>query len=234
MNTDYYKMGVSLALSELGKRVKTATNLFDDPGAAALGLIPAVTLGTQLSVLAGPALESALGGVAIDENIATKLRSVMNVPSDIRHELDRLHPAQSHFDPLARVVRGSPTGPASILAHEFGHASGRPLLPVKYTAPVANIARGLGFLSLLGQLGAAPDSPAASALQYGPAALMAPHLIEEGRASLRAMRALKQIAGTKAALRGLASLIPGWGSYAAAAALPIVGGELIEHYREKE
>lgn len=201
--------------------------------AAALLTRPALGAATTLGAFGGVALEKALhqnaagSGAMPSGNLVKKLRQATQLPGSISVRMSVRHPLQSRYEFLKDLIHTAPSAPPGIVAHEMGHASGRPLIPHIGTSILGRAGKILAPLATLG-LAVSPDSPAAPVMKYGPAVLLAPEIMEEGRASLRALRALHSIGGKGAVGRGLLSLIPAFGTYLGAAATPIVASQFFE------
>lgn len=136
------------------------------------------------------------------------------------------------FQRNMKTIFHHPNAPLSAIAHEMGHASGKAIptklreLAGKAALPVLAVAVGSQLYD--------PDSTAARLAVAAPAIAMLPELAEEGRASLRAMKALKAIGKNKGALK---LLLPAFGSYAMkgiGATLALEGTRrLLSHFKKE-
>lgn len=230
MNKESYEQGAACAIREC---------LFPKM-AAADDLAPARSRAEMLNMLfGGGALGLAVGGHALEKKLMPesaartkwipKLREAIQLPSDIKVETGLRSWLLSHYDPKTKTIRVKSDIPPGVLAHEMGHASGamRDTLhkTIKYTRIPALM--GATLAPMFQTSGMEPGSAEWNAVTYGPAALMAPTLAEEARASYRALKALNRVGGRGAMLRGILSLLPAFGTYAAGAAAPIVSGSII-------
>ena len=163
------------------------------------------------------------------------LQKVMHLPEDIEIRLaDSM--LKSHFDPINRVIRTDYPISPGILAHEMGHASGLAAKrPLWHAIPIGGKILGMpaAAASLIAQAYTDPGSTATKAWRYAPAALLTPTILEEIRASSRALQGLYRAGGKGAMLKGLLPLVPALGTYLAAAGLPIFGGKLVQHYSSR-
>lgn len=120
------------------------------------------------------------------------------------------------------------------IAHEMGHTIRSPISAVSMASPA------IRAVTLLGGLGAAlSESERAQELApYIAGAGTVPTLLEEGRASAHAIRAIRRAEGTKAALSAAGRLAPAFGTYAAGAIpavlAPIVAKAVKEYMENRE
>lgn len=188
------------------------------------------TLGTGQLFHSGMKLENKLhGGLQnVNENIRPQLIEQLKKHFELPNVNVSGHPTVTGYLPTEKAIIYTTKSSPGALAHEFGHAAGKPLLPGVRRGFLAGI---LGSMATpLALYSTDPDSTAAKALTYGPSALMAPRLVEEGRASINAYRALKQLGhGRKALL----SLLPAFGTYLTTAATPIGIAQWIRHKRRE-
>jgi len=188
------------------------------------------SLGAGQLFRSGMHLENKLhGGLQnVNENVRPQLIPQLRKHFNLPTTRVSPHPHVLGYLPTENAIVYTPKSSPGILAHEFGHATGKPLLPGVRGGFLAGI---LGSVATpLALYSTDPDSTAAKALTYGPSALMAPRLVEEGRASINAYRALKQLGhGRKALL----SLLPAFGTYLTTAATPIGIAQWIRHKRRE-
>lgn len=106
----------------------------------------------------------------------------------------------------------------SVLAHELGHASGRGSLLQRIGLNKRVRTGGtLGSFAMLGN----EDTRDYAAPAY--AASRLPLLMEEGRASVRALKGLHAVKGRQGVMQGLKTLLPAFATYAAPAAAGTAG-----------
>lgn len=238
-----YKLGYQLAW-------ENATKIADDTTAdklLGLGVGGLATTGLGLG-----SMGATMGGMALEHRLTPerlrghdtveKLRKAIRLPKTTAVNVrDYLEPLESHYIP-AGTIPGSDASinvarktPLSVLSHEMGHGSGKLRVTGK-TAPLFGATKMLGvnalIPSLITQAIAEPGGTVSNVARYAPAALMAPSFLEEMRASLRGMRALGRVGGKGAVAKGLLSLLPALATYAIPAVSPIVGGKIIEHFRD--
>jgi hypothetical protein len=125
-----------------------------------------------------------------------------------------------HYNPGSHKIMVASKSP-EILAHELGHASGRNSI-LQRLATNKGLKNG-GTIAGLGLLGH-EDTRDYAAPVY--AASRLPLLMEEGRASMRALKALHKLKGGKGISSGLKTLLPAFATYAA----PAVAGTAGIHY----
>lgn len=218
-----YLLGIKTAASD-------ATNR---ESAAGLGGGLATMVGTGIGqaglAAGGMGLESALTTTKEKKRLAKLLRKHMELPKDVSVRTDLPSNLQSHYHPFLNEIRTGKKPIPSVLAHEMGHASGKPFVPFGASIPLGRLGSLLSIPALLGQAYTDPESTTTKALQYGPGALQVPMLLEEGRASARALRGLYRAAGAKTALKGLLSLLPAYATYVGSATLPLFGGKVVQH-----
>jgi hypothetical protein len=212
----------------------------------ATGLLAGGVLAPTAVTAAGSGL--ALGGHALERKLSPKnmlapertsklvkqLRKTLGTPEGLRvNRAGAGHFLGSHFNPISNVVNVSEKASPGILAHELGHASSKMI----GGNVIQGLSRRLGSLgafgSLIAQAYTDPDSATTKALQYGPAALYAPAIAEEVRATTKGLRALSRVGGKGAALRGLLSTVPALATYLGAATAPIWGGKIVQHYANR-
>jgi hypothetical protein len=195
-------------------------------GLATTGL----ALGAEGLARGGYAAEKGLSKHINRSQLAQALDKPMGLPADLKLEMSLPHGLQSHFEPATRTVRVSPDVTPGVMSHEFGHASGR-AVPGYFKSKALGHLSGLMAAPLLYAVD--PDSTAADVLTYGPSALFAPQLLEEGRASIRGFRGLRRAGGLRLAGKGVLSQLPAFLTYAAGAAAPIVTGHIVRHLRRE-
>jgi len=186
--------------------------------------IPLASLGVAH---AGHAVEQRYTPEAIRGNLEASLRKAMNASPELRVRYGT-KPFGAYFNPSTNTVNVAHNPAPSIFAHEMGHATGKPISNRLYGASKI-LGPGTVPLSLLVQGFTDPDSPTATVARYTPGVLGAPMLYEEARASLRGLKALHQIGGKGAVIRGLLPLLGAFGTYGATAISPIVGGKILQH-----
>jgi len=234
---EYYELGVKQAFME---KVSGSNKNENRAKAVALGAIAApvaANLGAVGLAAGGSALENKLTpGGAAGNDMLQGLRSHMNVDPRVSVEFGGQirHPLMAHYDPRAKAVRVAHKTPPSLLAHELGHASGKPILGWGGQAVSRKLAPLLALAGTAGQAWTDPDSTATNVLRYGPAVAAAPTFAEEVRATTRGMKGLHRTGGKGAALKGLLSLLPALGTYGLAATSPIWGGKLVQHLANKD
>jgi hypothetical protein len=188
-----------------------------------------------------------------------RLRKAMHAKSIEKRVDDVLGPRGNAFATVVRkrlpsgkikavptVVSGEPLG-AGILAHEFGHLTGpwrKIFHKMRYALPATSIAALIGAPYVGGKLANPDESVGRSALKGGLAgagiglAGGAPLWLEEGRASLRALKGLRKAKlPTKTLLRSLLGLGSAMGTYTAPGLLLGAGtgiiGSLLRRARER-
>lgn len=181
--------------------------------------------------LGGQALERGLTPAASQKGLEPALRQHMEVPKDVRVWRTAPSALRAGYSPKARVVQLPKKVAPGIMAHEFGHASGKHIPEIPHLRQLGP--RAVIPLALLSQLYTDPGSTATKALQYGPAALMAPMVAEEARASMRGVRGIYRAKGVGAAVRSLLSTVPALGTYAGMALTPLLVGKLMHSYMKK-
>jgi len=200
-----------------------------------------VGFGAGLGAAVGTSM-LARGSHALDKSITAEgdlgaklqrpLRKHMDVPKNVRVSASSsTGDLGSFFDPERnRIGVGRQSVPSS-LAHELGHASGW-RVPHKLYGASLRLGNLAALASIPAQAIAGRDSAVQPYLRYAPAALLSPVLVEEARASLRALRGLHAVKGWGGVGHGLLSLLPSFGTYAGLAATPIVAGEVMDAYRK--
>lgn len=185
----------------------------------------------------GHALEGALTPADAQRvDWISKLRKEIELPHEIQVKKDLKNWLTSHYNPQTKTIHVESVIPPGVLAHEMGHASGGMRDAFHKAIKVTRIPAflGAGLAPILQSSGIEPDTAAWNVATYGPAALMAPTLAEEARASYRALKALRGIGGRGAMLRGILSLLPAFSTYVAGAGAPILSGALIRKAYDKE
>lgn len=134
-------------------------------------------------------------------------------------------PTTYHLPDGRTIVAGNGTDIATM--HEMGHATGSRIIPKKVSGLTRGLALRLRAPGIVGAaaLGATDDpnegmSGTAKALTGGHGVMYAPTLLEEGRASKRALQALYRLEGLRGVGRGALPLATAFGTYATAAAAP--------------
>jgi hypothetical protein len=132
---------------------------------------------------------------------------------------DRATNVEPHYNNMTHTVSIGDVKDKAILAHEYGHATGLAKNKLyRHGAMAARMASGLGNIAPLVSA-VSPDTTEAAALTA--AALQAPVLFEEARASWRARNAMKQMGEWTPAARN--KLLKAWGTYGTQAAVaPVV------------
>lgn len=236
-----YELGAQRALQKVGF-IKNGA-FFRTPAEEAhrkqlaLDAANLATIGLPLGALGiamgGHALEKRLTPANVMENLESKLRQSMEVPSDVKVTYGG-KPLEAFFSPDAKTVRVSKETAPSVFSHEMGHASGKSFIhkyPQIYTHS-RNLA-GLALApALISNLYTDPDSTAANIAKYAPGVLATPALYEEARASLRGLKGLSHVGGKGAVLRGLVPLLGAFGTYGSLAAAPIVGEKVMRKIME--
>lgn len=222
--TRAYDLGQQAALEKLG--VSDFEHI-DEDTTVGEGLAGAAALATAAGAYGGHALERKLSPGATPTTLGERLKKLLG--TDVAINQTESHGLNSYFRPSTNTVHVAPKTSPGVLSHELGHASGRKLPMAAYAAgklggPIAAM-----FAAPL-LYGVDPDSVAADALTYGPAAIFAPTLLEELRASKRGFSGLRQLGRGG---RGLLSQIPTFLTYAAGAAAPIIVGHTIRRYRRE-
>lgn len=138
-------------------------------------------------------LQAGSGQLSAGKKINRSLRKAMNVSRRVE---------RSNFEPIGRgpafganndgsgVVAVSPTRKASILAHEYGHASGHGAKSLVARHRVAGVA---SAVSIPGLIYSKPGSNTEKASAVGAGLIAAESLGEEARASIRGYKGLKSI-----------------------------------------
>jgi hypothetical protein len=220
-----YDCGVHQALRYLNleKTADKGKDIVKDIAGYA-GALTAASLGSVGLAGAGMGLEGRFGKVLTDPEI-TKLRNTMGVPKDITHSKSAPTSMAAHYNPKWREVITAPKTPAGIVGHEFGHARSKTIRGA-LRGPNIGALGALAALPVLHNID--PESTAAKVL---PAATVVPHLprlLEEGRASARAYRALRRLGHGRSSLL---SMLPAFGTYLAGAATPAAALEWIRRRR---
>jgi len=141
-------------------------------------------------------------------------------------------PVGEHFNPATRTISLRPRTSAAVAAHELGHATGRNV-PLKAYGVSKRVV--YGGAPMLANVFLDPESRAAKAMPWVGAAGSLPVLAEEGRATWRAMKALRRAGLSR--WTGVKQLAPAFGTYLLGAAVPAVGAELVRrvklrHYKK--
>jgi len=227
----YYELGVKRAFQDL---VKTAGSEVDNELKglhAGLGVASGTGVASLGAVAGGHALERKLTDAAERSRLVGALKKNMPLRKGVTIHTDAPSFLLSRFDPSEKRISVSSKPTPSVLAHEMGHASGKRMAGGNVLQMGSRITGKYGVpVSLIAQAFTDPDSTTTKALQYGPSIAMIPMLAEELRASTRAAIALKRLGGKGAMLRGLLSLVPAFGTYAATASSPLWGGKIVQHY----
>lgn len=231
----FYTIGSTNALSELGfvdvekhEHKKIARNA--DPheliGDAAIYTLP--TIGAQAALapfaLAGASAESRLNKpfTLADEEA---LRKAMKIDPAVSVFRDQESHLSSHYNPTTKEVRVARKPSPYVLSHEFGHATGKRLLPLIAADKLLRVGK-LGLLTSTAFTD--PEGTLSKATPYLIGAAGLPLLAEEARASYKGLKGLKTIGRGKGAWR---TLLPALGTYAAGTTLPAVAAEIIRRRR---
>ncbi len=240
MRTHFYKLGQQTALEELGlklamplgstEKIGTSKNAADK-----IEQIKDIAIPTTLAFTAGP-LASGLyhKAIQLEKLIAPPLnasdiaaiRKTLNIAPHVQHV--QKGPEHASYAARGYKVRTGQHGAASSIAHEFGHASGKPV-PLALSTPFRKYTRlaPLAALPLMTLLD--PESTTAKTLPWLAGAPFLPQLAEEARATTKGLYALQKL--KKGRLGALTSLIPAFGSYLAPAAAMVGGMEWIRRNR---
>ncbi len=160
--------------------------------------------------------------------------------SDYRRSGSKPLYSRSSGDHRVQGFRMRTSGDPTVMAHELGHASGKfSLLKDRRLNHLAGITRNINRklipqkyapipLALAGAISSGSEGSgykdsldtAGKVVAGGSAALMAPTLFEEGRATLRGLGAIKRLGGNKALLKSIPSSAGSFGGYALRAAVP--------------
>lgn len=158
----------------------------------------------------------------------------------------------TNFHPLGRYIQEgadvlTTNKNPGIAAHEMGHLSGRAVNSKLYNKvqALSRVGAGGGVLGLASSVPAAYMSATSASkdpedkskgqemirkgVTYGPGAVMAPTLFEEGRASTKGFNLLRKTRGLRTALKSLPTMGAGFGTYATAAALPIIAASIAKN-----
>jgi hypothetical protein len=119
-------------------------------------------------------------------------------------------------NPMIGLARKGGKRRLGTLAHELGHASGKPFRG--YISQGGGLGRYAPLAAIMGT--SSTNEPIAAASALGGTAMMVPTLAEELRASLRGARKLKQLG--LGGLRGRLGAFAGLGTYAGMASLPAI------------
>jgi hypothetical protein len=134
------------------------------------------------------------------------------------------------------IILHKPGASTGILAHELGHAQNAASLSPKLRNLQHKAYRHGKFVGAIGGLGlATSDNEKVRKLApYATAAGFAPQLIEEGRASHKAFKALKNLYGASGAIKKGWQMIPAFGTYAALAAGTTYGAHKASKAKDKK
>jgi len=216
----FYRLGIKLA----GDNAATIRENLSQPlrtFAMSMGA-PLAAMGTGMGAMAlARSVDKPLTPQQIEE-----LRGVLHASPhlNLSGPLKGVGPA---FHPAAYTVHLMDHPGLATTAHEFGHASGKSLLNHTIAGPSVVANRYLSMLSSALLPWFDPTSTTSKVLTVAPALMSAPSLVEEARASLRGLRAIKQLHGMPAAARALGILAPAFGSYVLSAASPFIARKLL-------
>jgi superfamily II DNA/RNA helicase len=141
-------------------------------------------------------------------------------------------------DPELRknTISGKVTDTEGTILHELGHHKNWYKRTDKTKVPYALLRAAVTHpVSVLGaSLYTSTKEDPESNVGAGFAAASVPHLLDEGIASGRAFNTLRKMYGLKKGLRKSVSLIPSFGSYALAAALPQIGTQFNKYFSNQK
>jgi len=161
-----------------------------------------------------------------------------------RRQAPGFHPTSAYALPEENAIAVSPRASSSILAHELGHISnyvqGQKSLPGKAHQALTSLSYSPAYplSSITGSTGyAMADNPGMEALEgvghagtAGAGVLGALQLMEEGRASLKARKAMKAVQGDQYSEKSMLPLAGGMGTYALGAGSAVGFPLLLHHF----
>lgn len=161
-----------------------------------------------------------------------------------RRQKPDFHPTMAHAIPEENIIAVSPRASSSILAHELGHVAnymqGQKSIPGKAHQALTSLSYSPAYplSSIAGATGyALSDSPGMAAMEgvghagtAGAGVLGALQLLEEGRASLKARKAMKAVQGDQYSEKSMLPLAGGFGTYALGAGSAVGFPLLLHHF----
>ena len=161
-----------------------------------------------------------------------------------RRQAPGFKPSSAYAIPDENVIAVSPRASSSILAHELGHVSnyiqGPKSLPGKAHQALTSLSSSPAYplSSIVGSSGyAMSDNPGMEAMEgvghagtAGAGVLGALQLLEEGRASLKARKAMKAVQGDQYSEKSILPLAGGMGTYALGAGTAVGFPLLLHHF----